>query len=104
PQKTPIRFEPASGDHSDLAVGEKAVDRVTLRSDTPIDWKTIDLPSSCDCVSARFVDTTDAKRAVVEVEIESDKIEDIDPDVSAKAPDGKILASYGLKVVTRRQP
>lgn len=109
-----LRFDPEKADHSDLAVFETVVERIALRSDTPVDWPTIMVESSCECLSARFVETADPKRAVVELTFNSDKLEDIDGVVRArlvkpreeieKSGLGELLAEYTAKVVTRRIP
>ena len=109
-----LRFDPEKADHSDLAVFETVVERIALRSDAPVDWPKVMVESSCECLSARFVDTSDPKRAVVELTFNSDKLEDIDGIVRArlvkpreeieKSGLGELLAEYTAKVVTRRIP
>jgi hypothetical protein len=115
-----LRFDPEKEDHSDLAVGETVVERIALRSKTPSDWKSIELATSCDCLDARFVDTSDPKRAVVELKFHSDKVEEIDgvvyargggakdetkeKDVIAKDGHGEIQAIYTATIVARRVP
>jgi hypothetical protein len=109
PSSSKLKFDPETEDHSDLAVGETVVEVVSLRSAAPIDWKTIDLLSSCDCLTARFTDTGDPKRAAVEVTFHGDKVEDIDgvvfaKELTAKPGQGEVLATYTARIVMRRIP
>lgn len=109
-----LRFDPEKEDHSDLAVGETIVERIALQSETPVDWRTIEVDSSCECLLARFVETGDPNKAMVELTFYSDKLEDIDGMVFArlvrskeeieKSGMGEMLATYTAKVVTKCIP
>jgi hypothetical protein len=100
----PIRFEPAKGDHSDLAVGETVVERIALVADASVNWNGLELLTGCDCMSARFVDTTDTRRAWVEVEYHGDKVEEVDGLLLARDGKKRDVARYEAPVVVKRQP
>jgi len=100
----PIRFEPAKGDHSDLAVGETVVERLALVADAPTDWNALAVATSCECMSARFLDRSDPKRAWIEVTYLSDKLEDIDGMLTAMDAQRRDVARYEAKVVAKRKP
>jgi hypothetical protein len=104
PRTAPIRFEPAKGDHSDLAVGETMVERIALVADASVDWNALELLTGCDCMSARFVDKTDARRAWVEVEYHGDKVEEVDGLLLARDGKKRDVARYEAPVVIRRKP
>jgi hypothetical protein len=99
-----IRFEPAKGDHSDLAVGETVVERIALVADAPTDWNALEVATSCDCMTARFVDRSDPRKAWVEVEVHGDKVEEIDGMVMAMDASKRDVARYESTVVVKRQP
>ncbi len=102
--RAPIRFEPAKGDHSDLAVGEKVVERIALVADAPTDWNAFGVVTSCNCLSARFLDRSDPERATVEVEYLGDKVEDIDGMVTVQDAQRRDLATYESRIVVERKP
>lgn len=104
PKGAPLRFEPAKGDHSDLAVGETVVERIALVADASVDWNGLELLTGCDCMSARFVDTADARRAWVEVEYHGDKVEEVDGLLLARDGKKRDVARYEAPVVVKRQP
>lgn len=104
PKSAPVRFEPAKGDHSDLAVGETLVERIALVADAPVNWSALELLTGCDCMSARFADTTDARRAWVEVEYHGDKVEEVDGLLMVRDAAKRDLARYEAPVVVKRLP
>ena len=104
PKSAPLRFEPAKGDHTDLAVGETVVERIALVADAPMDWNALELVTGCDCMSARFVDKADPRRAWVEVEYHGDKVEDVDGLLLARDDDKRDLARYEAPIVVKRKP
>jgi hypothetical protein len=99
-----VRFEPAKGDHSDLAVGETVVERIALVADAPTDWNALTITTGCECMSARLLDGSDPKRAWVEVEVHGDKVEEIDGMVTATDASKRDVARYESPVVVKRKP
>lgn len=114
-----LRFVPDKAARSVVALGEAVVEKIALQSETPVDWRTIEVDSSCDCLLARFVETSDPKKAVVELTFYSDKLEDVDrEDIDRmvyarlvrskeeveKSGLGDLLASYAANVVWKCIP
>jgi hypothetical protein len=99
-----LHFEPATGDHSDLAVFETAVDRVALIAAAPVDWKTVELVVHCECMTARYVGTPTPTRAEVEITFHTEKIEKIEASIWAEDAKREKLAEYSAPVDARRRP
>lgn len=98
---------PAESEILDVGVGENVTRELELVAHADVDWATLSLFTSCDCLSAEYVGAPEPRRARVRMTVNGIEPEDVTGGVVGVQDDAdgkKTLAEHLTHVAIRRVP
>ncbi len=101
---TKWHFVPEKSENLDLRVGERQTFLIEVVGEGEIDWKSVRLSTTCECLSAEFIGKANGNRATVRVTLHGLEEEDIDGGVVLEGADHVRLAEHLARIAIRRGP